>query len=208
MSTQRNDGLLLPSGGFRKLKSFQLARLIYDITFRFTNFYIPIGSRTHDQMVQAARSGTQNIAEGSVDAATSAKSELRLYKVAQGSLAELQLDYEDYLRQHQEKIWDRNSPLYNECIRRRISNASEFREFIAWAENMPPVLNPDREVPYKSVLVANAVLLLLNTAIYFLQRQIEYKENKFCQNGGFSERMYKKRKQNNSENNGGNLPSQ
>ena len=200
-----ND-LLLPSGGFERLKSFRLARLIYDITFRFANLYVPVGSRTHDQMVQAARSGTQNIAEGSVDAATSAKSELRLYTIAKGSLIELLLDYEDYLRQHQEHVWKRNTPLYNECVRRRISNASEFREFIAWAESMPPVPNPDREVPYKSVLVANATLLLLNTAIYFLKRQIDYKINKFCKDGGFSERMQKKRKRNNKKDNGGNLP--
>lgn len=200
MSTESDCDLLLPSGGFERLKSFQLARLIYDITFRFANFYVPAGSRTHDQMVQAARSGAQNIAEGSIDAAASAKSELRLYTIAKGSLVELKLDYQDYLRQHGEKVWKKNSPLYNEFVSRRVSKASEFREFIAMAESMPIIPNPDREVPYKSVLVANATLLLLDTAIYFLHRQIRYKENKFCKEGGFSERMYRKRKKNNTEN--------
>ena len=73
MSTDKNGELLLPSGGYQWLKSFQLAQLIYDITVRFVELYVPCESRTRDQMVQAARSGVQNIAEGSVDAATSTK---------------------------------------------------------------------------------------------------------------------------------------
>ena len=82
MSTDKNGELLLPNGGYRRLKSFRLARLVYDITVHFVNLYIPPDSRTCDQMVQAARSGVQNIAEGSVDGATSAKLELNLYNVA------------------------------------------------------------------------------------------------------------------------------
>ena len=97
MSTDKYGQLLLPSGGYRNLKSFQLARLIYDITVRFVDLYIPVESRTCDQMVQAARSGVQNIAEGSVEAATSTKLELNLYNVARASLEELRLDYQDYL---------------------------------------------------------------------------------------------------------------
>ena len=93
---QNNNHILLPSGGYARLKSFQLARLIYDITVRFVELYIPPESRTCDQMVQAARSGVQNIAEGSVDAATSTKIEIKLYNVARGSLEELNLDYQDY----------------------------------------------------------------------------------------------------------------
>ena len=81
MGTDKNGDLLFPSGGYRRLKSFQLAQLIYDITVRFVELYIPAESRTCDQMVQAARSGVQNIAEGSVDAATSTKLELNLYNV-------------------------------------------------------------------------------------------------------------------------------
>ena len=73
MNTDKNGELLLPNGGYHRLKSFQLARLIYDITVHFVDLYIPPDSRTCDQMVQAARSGVQNIAEGSVDGATSAK---------------------------------------------------------------------------------------------------------------------------------------
>ncbi len=97
MNTEKTPTLVLPSGGYRKLKSFQLSQLIYDITVPFTGLYIPLQSRTRDQMVQAARSGVQNIAEGSIDAATSVRMELNLYNVARASLEELRLDYQDYL---------------------------------------------------------------------------------------------------------------
>ena len=183
--------LLLPSGGYRRLKSFQLAQLVYDITVHFVNLYIPKESRTCDQMVQAARSGVQNIAEGSVDAATSAKLELNLYNVARGSLEELKLDYQDYLRQHGEKCWIKDDLFYTEFIKRRISSKKEFKEFIVWAENYVSV--PLRTIPYKSVLVANGTILLIETASYFLKRQIQRKSAVFLEKGGFSERMHNMR---------------
>ena len=151
---------------------------------RFVELYIPRESRTRDQMVQAARSGVQNIAEGSVDAATSAKLELNLYNVARGSLEELKLDYRDYLRQHGELLWLKDDLLYAEFVKRRIGTKKAFREFIAWAEIQSSV--PLRTVPYKSVLVANAVL----------KRQIEKKAAIFLEDGGFSERMHNMRMQN------------
>ena len=191
MDTDKNGDLLFPSGGYRRLKSFQLAQLIYDITVRFVELYIPAKSRTCDQMVQAARSGVQNIAEGSVDAATSAKLELNLYNVTRASLEELKLDYQDYLRQHCEQQWLKDDLFYLEFIKRRINSKKEFREFIVWAENHIPV--PISTIPYKSVLVANAVLLLIDTASYFLKRQIEKKAAIFLDNGGFSERMHNMR---------------
>jgi four helix bundle suffix protein len=193
MSTERYGDLLLPSGGYRRLKSFQLAQLIYDITVHFVNLYIPKESRTCDQMVQAARSGVQNIAEGSVDAATSTKLELNLYNVARASLEELKLDYQDYLRQHGEKIWNKDDLFYMEFVKRRINCKKEFREFIVWAENYVSV--PIRTIPYKSVLVANSTLLLIETASYFLKRQIQRKSALFLENGGFSERMHNMRMQ-------------
>ena len=200
MGTDKYGDLLLPSGGYRSLKSFQLAQLIYDITVHFVNLYIPKESRTCDQMVQAARSGVQNIAEGSVDAATSAKLELNLYNVARASLEELKLDYQDYLRQHGEKLWNKDESLYIEFVKRRISDKKEFKNFIIWAENHISV--PIRTIPYKSVLVANAVLLLIDTASYFLKRQIEKKAAMFLENGGFAERMHNMRMQNRKNNNG------
>ena len=191
MGTDKYGDLLLPSGGYRSLKSFQLAQLIYDITVRFVELYIPAESRTCDQMVQAARSGVQNIAEGSVDAATSAKLELNLYNVARASLEELKLDYQDYLRQHGEKIWQKDEFLYVEFVKRRISNKKEFREFIVWAEIHTSV--PIRTIPYKSVLVANGTILLIETASYFLKRQIQRKSAVFLEKGGFAERMHNMR---------------
>lgn len=194
MTIKRKDDLLLPSGGYRSLKTFQLARLIYDITVRFTTLYIPANSRTTDQMVQAARSGVQNIAEGSVAAATSTKLELNLYNVARASLEELRLDYQDYLRQHSEKEWETDSPLYKEFVSRRTSRATEFKDFIAWAENVSAPSVQIRTNPYKSVLVANATLLLISTASFFLKRQINAKSRSFLEGGGFSERMRRRRK--------------
>ena len=191
MGTDKYGDLLLPSGGYRRLKSFQLAQLIYDITVHFVNLYIPQESRTCDQMVQAARSGVQNIAEGSVVAATSVKLELNLYNVARASLEELKLDYQDYLRQHGEKLGVRDDLLYIEFVNSRISCKKEFREFIIRAENYVSV--PIRTVPYKSVLVANGTILLIETASYFLKRQIQRKSAMFLENGGFSERMHSMR---------------
>ena len=99
---------ITPHGGYRNLKSYQTAEIIYDATVTFCNRFIDPRSRTHDQMVQAARSGKQNIAEGSQVSGTSQKSELTLVGVARASLEELLLDYEDFLRQRRLPIWDKN----------------------------------------------------------------------------------------------------
>jgi four helix bundle protein len=92
----KKEGLIPKHGGYRKLKSFQIAQLIYDLTVRFCARYVSKFSRTRDQMVQAARSGVQNIAEGSKASGTSKKTELKLTNVARASLEELRLDYEDF----------------------------------------------------------------------------------------------------------------
>src|SRR5881628_1713872 len=97
-------------GGYRKLKSFQVAQLAYDVTVRFCDRYVEKRSRTHDQMVQAARSGVQNIAEGSQASGTSKKFELKLVGVARASLEELLLDFEDFLRQRGLPLWAKNHP--------------------------------------------------------------------------------------------------
>ena len=199
MVTEKNGELLLPHDGYRRLKSFQLARLILDITVHFVELYVPPDSRTRDQMVQAARSGVQNIAEGSVDAATSTRLELNLYNVARASLEELRLDYEDYLRQHGGTVWQKESPLYSEFVARRIAKKAEFRAFIHWAETTGPSMQI-RTVPRKAVLVANATLLLIDTAVYFLKRQIASKAKIFLDGGGFAERMDRMRRKNRKEN--------
>ena len=183
--------LLFQSGGFRKLKSFQLAQLCFDITVRFVELYIPRNSRTRDQMVQAARSGVQNIAEGSVASATSKKTELKLTNVAKASLAELHLDYEDFLRQHSCKQWSKDHPLAQEFIRRRISSMDDFRAFVQWTKLQKQESVEVRNSPLQSVIAANGALLLLDTTCFLLDRQIARLAADFEKEGGFSERMYK-----------------
>nr|MBP7433714.1 four helix bundle protein [bacterium] len=100
-----NELLIPPHGGYKNLKSFQVSQLVYDLTVRFCDKFIEKKSRTHDQMVQAARSGVQNIAEGSQASGASKKFELKLTSVARASLEELKLDYEDFLRQRRLSVW-------------------------------------------------------------------------------------------------------
>ena len=186
------EKLLFKSGGFRKLKSFQLAQLCFDITVRFVELYIPPRSRTTDQMIQAARSGVQNIAEGSVASATSKRTELKLTNVARASLVELHLDYEDFLRQHSLEQWSKDHPLAKEFIRRRISSMGDFRNFIQWARVRSMSVHVSN-CPSQSAIAANGALLLLDTACFLLERQLARLAADFEDGGGFSERMYKRR---------------
>ncbi len=105
-----NSERIRPSGGYRQLRSFQAATLIYDATVSFCARFLDKRSRTVDQMVQAARSGRQNIAEGSRASATSTQTELRLVNVARASLDDLLLDYEDFLRQRGLGQWGKDDP--------------------------------------------------------------------------------------------------
>jgi len=123
--------LIHKHGGYRRLKSFQLGQLIYDLTVRFCELYIDRKSRTRDQMVQAARSGVQNIAEGSQASGTSKKSELKLTNVARASLEELRLDYEDFLRQRGLPQWGPEHPALVRFKARRCGSLAEVR---AWVE--------------------------------------------------------------------------
>ena len=129
------EALLPRHGGYRKLKSFQLAQLVYDLTVRFCDRYIDKYSRTNDQMVQAARSGVQNIAEGSQASGTSKKTELKLTNVARASLEELKLDYEDYLRQRGFALWADDDPRRKELVQRRCQTAEEVAEWVKELRN-------------------------------------------------------------------------
>ena len=189
------ENILRPAGGYENLKVYKLTTLIYDITVRFVELYIPANSRTCDQMVQAARSGRQNIAEGSVDAATSAKLEINLYNVARGSLEELKIDYQDYLRQHGAEIWKKDNPFAQKFISLQIASKKQFREFVASTEQMLQNTVCYRSLPLKSVIVANAAILLINVASFWMKKLIAQKMNTFLEEGGFSERMYKLRLQ-------------
>jgi four helix bundle suffix protein len=125
-----DDSLIPKHGGYRNLKSFQIAQLVYDVTVRFCDRYIDKRSRTHDQMVQAARSGVQNIAEGSKASGTSKKMELKLTNVARASLEELRLDYEDFLRQRGLDEWEPEHPALKRFKKRRCSTLEEVRDWV------------------------------------------------------------------------------
>ncbi len=125
------EPLIPKHGGYRKLKSFQVAQLVYDMTVRFCDRYIDKRSRTHDQMVQAARSGVQNIAEGSQMSGTSKKMEMKLTNVDRASLEELRMDYEDFLRQRSFELW---APDHPALIRFKAKRCSTLEEVRSWVE--------------------------------------------------------------------------
>ncbi len=210
------ESLIPKYGGYRNLKSFQLAQLVYDMTVRFCDLYISKRSRTHDQMVQAARSGVQNIAEGSQASATSKKTELKLTNVARASLEELRLDYEDFLRQRGLPMWEPDHPALKRFKAKRCASLEDVR---AWVEkekgeqkhtdkqgrtgtgtdrrvktqaSVSVSVGPCRSVS-DSTLVANATLSLLNLCCYLLDRQLAAQAKAFETEGGFTERLYRVR---------------
>ncbi len=196
-----SPALIPKHGGFRNLKSFQVAQLAYDVTVRFCDKYIDRRSRTHDQMVQAARSGVQNIAEGSVASGTSKKMELKLTNVAKASLAELRLDYEDFLRQRGLQLWPEDDPRRKALVARRCATADEVAAWVAeQARNGRDGLNgPDKPSmeSMQSILfpeiAANAALVLVGVASALLDRQVSALAATFETEGGFTERLYKNR---------------
>jgi four helix bundle suffix protein len=193
------DSLIPKHGGYRKLKSFQVAQLVYDVTVRFCDRYVPRRSRTHDQMVQAARSGVQNIAEGSQASGTSRKMELKLTNVARASLEELRLDYEDFLRQRGLALWPRDDPRRAELVARRPSGAEDVARWVheekngRGGEDGHGAAAPPRR-PYAEI-AANAALVLIAVACSLLDRQLASLAATFEREGGFTERLYRHRKQ-------------
>ncbi|MBI5687025.1 MAG: four helix bundle protein [Verrucomicrobia bacterium] len=203
-----DEPLIPPHGGYRKLKSFQVAQLVYDMTVRFCDRYIEKRSRTHDQMVQAARSGVQNIAEGSQASGTSKKMELKLTNVARASLEELRLDYEDFLRQRGMPVWPREDARRAELIARRPAAADDVA---AWARAVHGGqdgqhgqggrgASPKSTVSTKSTtstypeIAANGALALLAVACSLLDRQLAAQAAAFEKEGGFTERLYRVRR--------------
>ena len=201
---------LIPKhGGYRKLKSFQVAQLCYDVTARFSDRYIDKRSRTHDQMVQAARSGVQNIAEGSKASGTSKKMELKLTNVARASLEELLLDYEDFLRQRGLAQWPEDDPRRAELVARRCATAQEVADWVRdLHERHAPQTEPDPSIRStasgKSAypeIAANAALVLIGVACALLDRQIQAQAAAFTEEGGFTERLYRIRSERRRQNN-------
>ena len=173
---------LRPSGGYRKLHSFQAATVVYDATVSFCGRFVDSRSRTRDQMVQAARSGRQNIAEGSRASATSSQTELRLVNVARASLDELLLDYEDYLRQNGHAQWAKDSP--NAVAVRLVGKQVDPTDPSDPTGAYRPWLAQDNPA-----VAANAIICLIHQANYLLDRQIQALERQFVQQGGYSEQL-------------------
>ncbi len=197
-----HEELIPKHGGYRKLKTFQIAQLIYDLTVRFCDRYINPRSRTHDQMVQAARSGVQNIAEGSQVSGTSKKIEMKLTNVARASLEELRLDYEDFLRQRGLTLWEPNDPKRQSLIDRRPKSVKDVN---IWAKNLlqsrqnglhgKNTMSSASKTSTLQEIAANAVLTLINVATALLYRQLKAQAEAFEKEGGFTERLYRIRKE-------------
>lgn len=198
------EPLIPPHGGYRKLKSFQVAQLAYDVTVRFCDRYVDRRSRTHDQMVQAARSGVQNIAEGSQASGTSKKMELKLTNVARASLEELRLDYEDFLRQRGLRLWPQDDPRRKALVARRCSTADQVAEWARAVHDAPATRDPTSDPSIASIssipstypeIAANGALVLVGVACALLDRQLAALERDFEQEGGFTERLHRVRRQ-------------
>jgi len=242
-----DKGLIPRFGGYRNTKTFLLAELIYDITVRFCDKFVDRRNRTHDQMVQAARSGSRNLSEGSMDSATSKKIEMKLTGVALGSLDELRRDYVAFLRHRGLPEWPPEHPALMRLKARRCATLEEFRAWVAdevrraRQENLEgqegqgntdrhgqtqtetggaggdqasrhspcavrvgpceSVSSPAASSPPVSpqnlpaVLAANGALCLLNLCIYLVKRQLEAQAAAFERDGGFTERLYRRRRE-------------
>ena len=175
------EGFIPTHGGYEGLLSFQKARVIYDATVWFCARYLSKRDRTNDQMIQAARSGKQNILEGSLASATSKKTEVRLTNVARASLEELLEDYRDYLRVRDLRLWEKNSREAT-FVRKlgRTSNVT-YETYRTYIETRSPEV------------AANIIICLIHQTNYLLDQQIRQLERAFVTDGGLSERMTRAR---------------
>jgi four helix bundle suffix protein len=176
-------GFIPPHGNYRELLTYQKAEIVYDLTFRFCRRFLRNGDRTVDQMVQAARSGKQNIVEGSKASGTSKETEVKLTNVARASLEELLVDYQDFLRVRDLKLWSKDSK--EAQFVRQLGNESHpsyesYREFCETRS---------------AEVVANIAICLIHQTNYLLDRQIRRLEHDFIKEGGLRERMTRSRVQ-------------
>jgi len=177
-----NSGFLPKHGGYRNLLSFQKAEIIYDGTVYFTKrFHHRSKDRTVDQMVQAARSGKQNIIEGSMASGTSKEIEIKLTNIARSSLEELLADYEDFLRTRQLPIWDKDHRYTKRFRELNRTPKATYQTFAKAIENESPEI------------CANSMICLIKIATYLLAKQIQHLEKDFQEHGGLRERMTKAR---------------
>lgn len=181
------EKLIPHCGNYKKLISYRKSEAIYDITFIFCSRFMSKGDRTIDQMVQAARSGKQNIIEGSVASATSSATEIKLMNVAKASLQELLADYEDYLRTRGLRQWEEDSTelLKMRELGRRHNDSAFYRELIETRSDET---------------IANIAIVLIKQADYLLYKQIERLGERFLREGGFREKMIRMRTAERSKN--------
>ncbi len=177
---KNGQNLIPPHGGYRDLQSFKMSEIVYDGTVAFCDRFISKRSRTHDQMVQAARSGRQNIAEGCMASGTSKKTELKLVGVARASLEELLLDFQDFLRQRNLPLWDKNHP------KSKKTRGLCYKENRSYTTYKPYIQGPPE-------VAANTLICLIHQTNYLLDQQLRALEKSFLKEGGFTERLYRMR---------------
>jgi four helix bundle suffix protein len=178
---KNSEGFIPIHGGYKNLITYQKSEIVYDGTIYFTKRFFRKYDRTIDQMVQAARSGKQNIAEASMASATSKEMEIKLTNVARASLEELMIDYKDFLRTHQLPLWDKNHRLYQRFSEINRTPNATYETYRKAIEHEQPEI------------CANAMICLINVVSYLLNLQIRSLEKSFLEEGGLRERMYKAR---------------
>jgi len=172
--------ILKRKGDYNNLIAYKKSVIIYDITFFFTQHFLQKGDRTIDQMLQAARSGKQNIAEGNRAAATSTETEIKLTNVAKASLEELLIDYQDYLRTRDKLLWSASNPRY-EKMRAYAASELIFDQYHSLLHK------------YNDEALANLCITLIHQTSFLLYRLLEKQEKNFLKEGGIKERMYQAR---------------
>ena len=178
-----SDNLIPPHGGYRELQSYQMAEIVFDGTAVFCDRFIDRRSRTHDQMVQAARSGKQNIAEGSMASGTSKKTEIKLIGVARASLEELLLDFQDFLRQRELPLWGKEHEQARKVRALAHEKNRSYKTYRTYFEQRSPEI------------AANAAICLIHQTNYLLDQQLRALEKEFLREGGFTEKLYRVRSQ-------------
>src|SRR5262245_19478376 len=177
----KEQGFIPPHGNDRALLSYRKAEVVYDITFRFCHKFLARGDRTIDQMIQAARSGKQNISEGAEASGTSKEMELKLTNTARASLKELLRDYEDYLRVRDLRLWDKDAKEAKYVRQLGIKPDVTYETFRDFVETRPPEIT------------ANIAICLIHQANYLLDQQIRRLEQDFLKESGLRERMTRAR---------------
>ena len=175
------DGFIPKHGGYEDLLSFKKSRIVYDATVLFCEKFIDRRSRTVDQMVQAARSGKQNILEGSQASGTSRETEIKLTNVARASLEELLEDYRNYLRVRGHDLWDKDSKQALFVRKLGRSEDESYESYRTHFETRPPET------------VANIIICLIHQTNYLLDQQMRRLEKDFLEHGGLKENMFKAR---------------